>query len=93
MKTLALFIVSLAAGIWNAWVALCLWGWFAVPAGAPAIALSTAYGLMCLVSVAMIATIVYPEHRAQTHNLPAVLLAKIVYSVVLLACGYVAHCL
>lgn len=50
---LALFnvVLGLALALFGAWVITCLWSWYLVPVGLPAISLKTAFGLDLLVSM------------------------------------------
>lgn len=48
----ALIVLGVPVGVlWRAYVFAVLWGWFAVPLGAPALTFAAAIGLLLLVSL------------------------------------------
>lgn len=68
-KILAFLFISLPlaflAAIYYAFVAVTLWGWFAMPLGAPAIGLANMYGLSLLFSMPLMGTSIL---TAEIHN-------------------------
>lgn len=48
---MAMLGIIVAAIMLRAWVLTVLWGWFAVPYGAPAIGIATAIGISLIVSM------------------------------------------
>lgn len=72
-KVLAFLFISLPlaflAAIYYAFVAVTLWGWFAVPLGAPVIGLANMYGLSLIASLPLMGTSIL---TAEIHNKVAV---------------------
>ncbi|MEX3983835.1 hypothetical protein AB4Y45_33155 [Paraburkholderia sp. EG287A] len=69
----------------NGWVAACMWLWFAVPFGAPAIGVWGALGLSCLVSA------FWGDTPAEEGSFFAVLIARILQPLLVLLVGFVVH--
>jgi hypothetical protein len=92
-----LFAIAFVAGLaidvfWGGYVASTLWGWFAVPLGAPGVSIWHAAGLGALLSV-FLGSRGIPV--ADKSDAGAALLLGITYSVLIpllgLAAGWVAH--
>jgi len=69
----------------NGWVGNCLWQWFAVPFGAPAIGIWGALGLSCLVSAFWGASL------EEDGPFTAVLIARFLQPLLVLLIGFVIH--
>jgi hypothetical protein len=68
------------------WVAACMWLWFAVPFGAPAIGVWGALGLSCLVSA------FWGERLdAEDASFTVTLIARVLQPLLVLLVGYVIH--
>lgn len=70
----------------NGWVGACMWQWFAVPFGAPAIGIWGALGLSCLVSAFW-----GLSREDDEASFGLALAARFVQPLVVLLIGFVVH--
>lgn len=88
MKELGKIVFGIAVGCWYIFVAWKLWGWFAVPLGAPGLSYLQAFGLYTLAASVLIWSFYADPDEANDKGV-IIAVAKCITCAVLLGEGWV----